>query len=89
MAAKRRKTNVSLEMDDATRNPPGTCAVSGKRIYAHEGDAKAIAAHRMADKESAPAKLTTSSASSTCTLPKRERQNSSIVYTARYPSIIT
>jgi hypothetical protein len=59
MAAKRRKTNVSLEMDDATRNPPGTCAVSGKRMYAHEGDAKAIAAHRMAEKESAPAKLTT------------------------------
>jgi hypothetical protein len=28
-------------------------------MYANEGDAKATAAHRMADKESAPALLTT------------------------------
>lgn len=59
MAAKHRKTNASWETDDATRNPPRTCAVSGKRMYANEGDAKATAAHRMADKESVPARLTT------------------------------
>jgi hypothetical protein len=59
MAAKNRKPNFSWEMDDARKDPPKTCAVSGKRMYSNERDAKATAAHRMNDKESAPAQLRT------------------------------
>jgi hypothetical protein len=59
MAAKHRKTNSSWEMDDARREPPRTCAVSGKRMYSNEREANATAAYRMTDKESGPAQLRT------------------------------
>src|ERR1039458_2466388 len=52
MAPKHRKTNSSWEMDDARRDPPRTCAVSGKHMYSNEREANATAAHRMTDKES-------------------------------------
>jgi hypothetical protein len=44
-------------MKDVKRDPPRTCAVSGKRIYANEGEAKSTAAHRMSDKETGPTQL--------------------------------
>jgi len=59
MAAKHRKTNCSWEMGDARRDPPKTCAVSGKRMYSNEREANATAANRMTDKESAPTHLRT------------------------------
>jgi len=37
--------------------PRKTCSVSGKRMYGGEREAKATAAHRMADKETGPAQL--------------------------------
>jgi hypothetical protein len=59
MTAKHRKTNFSWEMNDAGHDQPKTCAVSGKRMYPNEREANATAAHRMTDKESAPAELRT------------------------------
>ena len=59
MAAKHHKPNSSWEMDDARRDQPRICAVSGKRMYSNERDANATAAHRMTDKEYAPAQLRT------------------------------
>jgi len=59
MAAKHRKTNSFLKMDDASRDQPKTCAVSGRRMYSNEREAKVPAAHRMTDKESGPAQLRT------------------------------
>jgi hypothetical protein len=53
MAAKHRKPNSSWEMDDVKGNQPKTCAVSGKRMYSNEREAKATAAYRMTDTESA------------------------------------
>jgi len=58
MAAKRRKPNTSREAGAAEREPPRICSVSGKRMYANEGEAKATAAHQMS-KETAPAQLRT------------------------------
>jgi len=57
MAAKHGKANSSWEMDDARRDQPKTCAVSGKRMYTSEREAKSTAAHRMSDKQSAPVLL--------------------------------
>ena len=59
MAGRNRRTNVSWETNDATQDQPKTCPVSGKRMYANEREAKATAAHRMADKEAGPAQLRT------------------------------
>ncbi len=55
MAARHHKSNSSWEEGPVQ---PRTCAVSGKRMYANEGEAKATAAHRMTDK-TAPAQLRT------------------------------
>ena len=59
MAARHRKTNPSWEAGAAKRDQAPTCPVSGKRMYANENEAKATAAHRMADKETAPTQLRT------------------------------
>jgi len=48
-----------MEMEAVKRDQPRTCAVSGKRMYANEREAKATAAHRMADKETSPVQLRT------------------------------
>jgi hypothetical protein len=57
MAAKHSKTKVSWQTGDSTREQPKICSVSGKRIYASEGEAKATATHRMSDKEGGPTQL--------------------------------
>ncbi len=55
MAARHRKT--FWESDDTPPAQPKTptqaktCSVSGKRMYANEGEAKATAAHRMGSDE--------------------------------------
>jgi hypothetical protein len=59
MAARNRKPIRSWEMDDAKREPPRTCPVSGKRMYASEREARATASHRMADTQTGPARLRT------------------------------
>lgn len=59
MAARNRRTNISWETNDVKRDQPRTCPVSGKRMYANERDAKATAAHRMADKQADPPQLRT------------------------------
>jgi len=59
MAARHGKTNPSWESGAVKRDEPRTCPVSGKRMYANENEAKATAAHRMADKETAPTQLRT------------------------------
>ena len=59
MTAKHRKASSSLEMDEARRDPPRKCAVSGERMYSNEREANATAAHRMNDRESALAQLRT------------------------------
>jgi hypothetical protein len=46
-------------VDDAKREQPRICSVSAKRMYANEGEAKATAAHRIADKKTAPTQLRT------------------------------
>jgi hypothetical protein len=56
---KYRHTKPPLEMDAVSREPPRMCSVSGKRMYANEREAKATAAHRMADKETGPSQLRT------------------------------
>jgi hypothetical protein len=58
MTAKHNKKITSWESDPAEREPPKTCSVSGKRMYASEAAAKSTAAHQMS-KETAPAKLRT------------------------------
>ena len=59
MAAKHRKPNTSWEARAVERDQPQICSVSGKRMYASEAEAKATAAHRMSDKETAPSQLRT------------------------------
>jgi hypothetical protein len=59
MAARHRKPNPSCEERPVQQVQPQICPVSGKRMYANEREAKATAAHRMTDKESAPAQLRT------------------------------
>ena len=59
MAAKHRKSNLSWEADESKRQLPKTCALSGKRMYTSERDAKATAAHRMNDKDSRASQLRT------------------------------
>jgi hypothetical protein len=58
MAARHRKTNPSWEAAAVKQDQPRTCPVSGKRMYANENEAKATAAHRMAE-ETAPTQLRT------------------------------
>ena len=48
-----------MEMQTVKRDQPQVCPVSGKRMYANEREARATAAHRMADKETGPAQLRT------------------------------
>jgi hypothetical protein len=56
---KYRHTKPPLEMYAVKRDQPRTCAVSGKRMYANEREARATAAYRMADKETGPTQLRT------------------------------
>jgi hypothetical protein len=59
MTARHRKTNASWEESAIQREQSRTCPVSGKRMYAKEDEAKATAAHRMAEKETAAVQLRT------------------------------
>ena len=59
MTARNGRTNISWETNDVKRDRPQTCPVSGKRKYTDEREAKATAAHRMAEKETGPAQLRT------------------------------
>ena len=54
---KYRHTKPPLEAPVIQRDPPRTCSVSGKRMYANEREVKATATRRMADKETGPAQL--------------------------------
>jgi hypothetical protein len=54
---KYRHTKPPLETHAVKPDQARTCAVAGKRMYANEREAKATAAHRMADKETGPAQL--------------------------------
>ena len=56
---KYRHMKPPLESQSLQRNPPEVCSVTGKRMYASEGEAKATAAHRLADQKSGPAQLKT------------------------------
>jgi hypothetical protein len=56
---KYRHTSRNWEMDDAKPEQPKICAVSGKRMYATQGEANSTAAHRMGDRDAAPAQLRT------------------------------
>jgi hypothetical protein len=56
MTARHRKI-VPWESDDAGREQPRTCSVSGKRMYANEGEANSTAAHQMSNKESGGVQL--------------------------------
>ena len=56
---KYRHTSRNWEMDDAKPDPPKTCAVSGKRMYATQSEANSTAAHRMNDRDAVPAQLRT------------------------------
>jgi hypothetical protein len=51
MSARYRNFKSSWESDDGEREQPHKCSVSGKRMYATEGEANATAAHRMSDKQ--------------------------------------
>jgi len=57
MAPKHRKPQNGWEPSEVNREQPRTCPVSGKRMYANEREAKATAAHRMADTEAGPSQL--------------------------------
>jgi hypothetical protein len=57
MSPRSRVPRASWETDEAKREPPRICPVSGKRMYASEREASSIASHRMADKESGPTQL--------------------------------
>ncbi len=56
---KYRHFDRNWESSEIKRDPPKTCPVSGKKMYASEREANATAKHRMGDKVSAPAKLRT------------------------------
>jgi hypothetical protein len=56
---KYRHTKPPLETAEVKRDKPRICSVSGKRMYPNEREANATAAHRMTEKESAPAQLST------------------------------
>jgi hypothetical protein len=57
MTARHRNSGFSWRANDAEREPPETCSVSGKRMYATEREANETATHRMADKEKGPSQL--------------------------------
>ena len=46
MVARHRKIFIPREPDDPHREPPQTCATSGKRMYANEAEAKAVTQRR-------------------------------------------
>jgi hypothetical protein len=50
MSPRHRNFTSSWESDGGGREQPQKCSVSGKRMYATEGEANATAAHRMSDK---------------------------------------
>jgi hypothetical protein len=56
---KYRHIKPPLETDDIKRDQLRSCPVSGKRMYASEQEANAMAKHRMGDRESSPAQLRT------------------------------
>jgi hypothetical protein len=56
---KYRHTNRDWEMDDAKRDQPKTCSVSGKRMYTSEREATSTAMHRMGDRQAGPSQLRT------------------------------
>jgi hypothetical protein len=57
MPRRNRNFNSSWEPDNAKPDPPRSCPVTGKRMYANEREAKATASHRMSDAQSAPSRL--------------------------------
>jgi hypothetical protein len=59
MTAKHRKNKITWETVTDKQDQPQICSVSGKRMYPNEREANATAAHRMADKETGPARLKT------------------------------
>ena len=54
---KYRHIDRKWRVDDAKREEPRTCPVSGKRIYANEREAQATAKHRMSDAKTVPTQL--------------------------------
>jgi hypothetical protein len=54
---KYKHTDFRLEANDVKPKQPRTCPVSGKRIYASEGEASSTAVHRLKDKETGPTQL--------------------------------
>jgi len=56
---KYRHTKPPVETHAVKPDPPRMCAVSGKRMYVNEREARATAANRMADRENGPAQLRT------------------------------
>jgi hypothetical protein len=57
MAARYRKVNIPWETDNTKKDPPQTCSVSGKRMYANEREANSMAAHQMGSMESGQVQL--------------------------------
>jgi hypothetical protein len=57
MTARHRNFKTSWESDSGEHEKPQKCSVSGKRMYATEGEANATAAHRMSDKQEKPGQL--------------------------------
>jgi hypothetical protein len=51
MSPRHRNFTSRWEPDGEGREQPQKCSVSGKRMYATEGEANATAAHRMSDKQ--------------------------------------
>ena len=56
MSPRHRNFTSSWESGGEGREQPQKCSVSGKRMYATEGEANATAAHRMSDKRGMPNK---------------------------------
>ncbi len=59
MAARNPKHIRPWQTEEIKREPPRICPVSGKRMYASEREARAAAAHRMADAQTGPTQLRT------------------------------
>jgi hypothetical protein len=57
MPGRRNKINPARESAAVPWDQPRLCPVSGKRMYADEGEAISTAAHRLADKQKGPALL--------------------------------
>jgi hypothetical protein len=59
MVARNRRIKFSRETDNVKPDPPQTCSVSGKRMYANERDANSAANHQMSHRETASPQLRT------------------------------